>query len=227
MAFPIVPYDEWLQMGYFLDMDDGEVSYVQKGRGMPVIMIHFYGGNSWWYCRILSRFAQQYDVYVLDLPGNGRSDTPPLPYTVPDMADAVREFMTRLRIEKAHLLGIGGGAMTLVHVASCRPSRVAKLVLEVLPHWTRAEGKRLWLDKFRHMLDANELPKPTTQWPENLLQAFPGLNEAERSMAIQRMDEDFAEHGRWWVSTLKMGQLRYDTNPATRPCPGAHIVAQR
>ncbi len=26
------------------------------------------------------------------------------------------------------------------------------------------------------------------------------------------MDEDFSEHGRWWVTLLKVGQLRYDTN---------------
>ena len=161
-------------MGYFLDMDDGEVSYVQKGRGMPVIMIHFYGGNSWWYCRILSRFAQQYDVYVLDLPGNGRSDTPPLPYTVPDMADAVREFMNRLRIEKAHLLGIGGGAMTLVHVASCRPSRVAKLVLEVLPHWTRAEGKGCGWTSSATCWTRTSCPSPRHSGPRISFKHSPG-----------------------------------------------------
>ena len=208
----MIDYDEWGAMGRLLQMDDGEVFYVEKGEGTPVIMVHFYGGNSWWYCRVLDTFAQRYKVYALDLPGFGRSEEPPLPYTVPDMADALKEFMDRLHIDTAHLLGIGGGAMTLVHLASSWPSRVQKLALEVLPHWSRSEGKRLWVDKFRHMVDDDELPIPMAQWPQNLRQSFPGLTRDQRSIAIRRMDEDFSEHGRWWVTLLKVGQLRYDTN---------------
>ena len=208
----MIPYDDWVKMGRFLQLEDGKVFYVHKGEGAPVIMVHFFGGNSWWYSPILDTFAERYSVYALDLPGNAQSETPPLPYTVPDMAEALKEFMDRLEIEKAHLLAIGGGAMTLVHLASTWPSRVAKVVLEVLPHWTRAEGKELWRDTFRHLLDENELPKPMEQWPGHLRQAFPGLDEDERTLAIERMDRDFEEHGRWWVTILKVGQLRYDTN---------------
>lgn len=213
MSYDIPPYEQWIGLGKTLDLDDGQIFYVHKGQGFPVIFIHFYGGNSWWFSRVIDKFADQYSVYAPDLPGCGQSDTPVLPYDVPDMASSVLEFMDSLGIEYCHLIGIGGGSMTCVEIAARDPSRVKSLILEVLPHWTRDEAKEIWLQTFRpQFLDGNGSLRPMRDWTD-MTQRFPGLSTEERSLAFQRMESDFMNHGDWWMTILTCGQLRYDVSP--------------
>ena len=212
MLHPVVAYEDWVKMGQRTALEDGEVFYVQKGEGVPIVMLHHGGGNSCWWSRILDAFATHYSVYVLDFPGFAQSETPVLPYDIPDFATSVIGFMDRLGIDKAHLLGNSMGSQVGVHLATTRPERIHKLVLDIFPHWTRTEGKRLWLEVFRGFLDKNDQPIPFEEWDvpgDN----FMDLDEETAEVAIQRMAKDFNEHADWWVTTLKVAQLRYDVNP--------------
>ena len=143
MAFPVIDYEEWGEMGQHIDLEDGKIFYVHKGKGFPVIMTHSFGRSSWWFSRVLDTFAEQYSVYVVDLPGWGRSDTPSLPYNIPDFAYAEKEFMDKLGIDRAHLVGCSGSTQMNVHFTTTWPSRVAKLVLDAFTHWNRVEGRKV------------------------------------------------------------------------------------
>ena len=211
MAFPYA-YSDWVKMGKSIQLDDGQVFYVHKGEGFPVIMGHLYGGNSWWFSRVLDAVAEHFSVYAWDLPGCAQSQTPPFPYGPPEYADALKEFMDKLGIEKAHLVGNHGSSLTSAHFATTRPSRVGKLVMDGTPPWNRLEGRKYWHEKLRpNFLDENELPKPYDQWDHGLTgQPLPGLEDAEdRRIAVQRISQDFIDHGKWWVSILKEA-LKYD-----------------
>ena len=212
MTFPIVSYADWVKKGQFAQLEDGKVFYVHQGEGFPVIMLHFFGGNSWWFCRVLDTFAERFSIYAVDLPGCAQSETPDLPYDVPDFASAIVEFMDKLGIEKAHLVGNSGGSLMCAEVAATRPSRVGKLVLEMLPTWTRSQAKALWRDRYSNYLDEEHPRRPYENfdgWVRNS-EYFGELDDETREMAIRRMAQDFMDHAPWMLSMVRGGGLRYD-----------------
>ena len=212
MEFPVIDYEEWGEMGRYINLEDGKLFYVHKGKGFPVIMTHSFGRSSWWFSRVLDVFAEQYSVYVLDLPGWGRSDTPPLPYNIPDFAYAEKEFMDKLGIDKAHLVGCSGSTQMNVHFSTTWPSRVAKLVLDAFTHWNRVEAKRYWLERFQAV--EGRLDRPYEEWFQRTEpnQEFMFLEDGIREIAVERNIRGFEDHRQWWLDVLKVGQLKYDVN---------------
>ena len=214
MAFPVVTWEDWGKTGQHIELEDGKLFYVHRGSGFPVIMTHSFGRSSWWFSRVIDSFAEHFSVYALDLPGWGRSDTPPLPYSIPEFALAEKEFMDRMGIDRAHLVGCSGSTQMNTHFSTTWPSRVGKLVLDAFTHWTRAEAKRYWLDRFR--LVEPELDKPYSEWFKGVGTVsdaeFQWLPDGVREMAIDRNVRGFEDHRRWWMDALKVAQLKYDVN---------------
>ena len=215
MEFPVTTWDDWGKMGDYAELEDGKVFYVHKGKGFPVIMTHSFGRSSWWFSRVIDAFAEQYSVYAVDLPGWGRSDTPPLGYSIPEFAMAEKELMDKLGIERAHLVGCSGSTQINVHFSTTWPSRVAKLVLDAFTHWTRAQGKRQWRDRFRHV--EPRLDRPHDEWYQGdvevqLSREFDGLDGELREMAEERNLRGFEDHRQWWMDAIKVAQVKYDVN---------------
>ena len=207
MALPYT-YDEGVKMGRFVKLDDGEVFYIHKGRGFPVVMTHQYGGNSWWFSRVLDAISEQFSVFVMDLPGCGQSTAPPLPYGPPEYADSLKEFMDKLGIDKAHLVANKGSTVSAVHFVTERPARVAKLVLDAAPTFDRVEAKKFWKHTFLGLfLDKDEQPRSYYDWsgksPGESGTAYPGLDEDDRKAAIERAATDIQLHGKWWIASMK------------------------
>jgi pimeloyl-ACP methyl ester carboxylesterase len=210
---PVVPYDDWVASGTRVALEDGEVFYVSRGSGFPLVLAHMFGGNSWWYSRVLPALAERFTVYAFDWPGCGRSDTPPLPYDIGDFAAALEALMDALGIARAHVAGIGGGSMSCLELAATRPERVERLILEVLPVWTRAEAKQLWLDVMRpQWVDEDLRPRPFEEWGSTE-RMFVTFDPETRREALDRFAGDYRERGREWVSMLTVGQLRYEAMP--------------
>jgi pimeloyl-ACP methyl ester carboxylesterase len=68
-------------------------------------------------------------VIAPDLPGYGRSPTPPRPLDVPQLADALLDWLDLLEVERAVLVANSLGCQVAVDLAARRPERVERLVL--------------------------------------------------------------------------------------------------
>jgi 4,5:9,10-diseco-3-hydroxy-5,9,17-trioxoandrosta-1(10),2-diene-4-oate hydrolase len=101
--------------------------------GAPVVMLHGGGpGASAWsnFGRNLGVFAGRHRTLLVDQPGFGRSDKPPVTgqyFTF--AADALAGLLGELGIEKAHLVGNSLGGGTAVRFALRYPECAARLVL--------------------------------------------------------------------------------------------------
>jgi 3-oxoadipate enol-lactonase len=211
--FPVIPYEDWVASGSRVGLDDGEVFYVSQGTGPPLVLAHMFGGNSWWYSRVLQELAKRFTVYAFDWPGCAQSDSTPLPYDIPDFAAALEALMDALGIERTHLAGIGGGAMSSLEFAATRPDRIDRLVLEVLPVWTRAEARKLWVEMMRpEWVDEDLVPRPFEEWGKTD-KMFLALDPDTRRLALEQKAGDFRRRGRDWVRMLTVGQLRYEAEP--------------
>ena len=99
--------------------------------GTPVVLVHGLGGRSedW---RNLTPYLIRagFRVYMLDLPGYGRSDKPAdFSYSVPDEANAVLGFMNTLGLMQVDLGGWSMGGWIAQSFAAAHPERVNKLML--------------------------------------------------------------------------------------------------
>jgi 4,5:9,10-diseco-3-hydroxy-5,9,17-trioxoandrosta-1(10),2-diene-4-oate hydrolase len=101
--------------------------------GLPVVLLHGGGpGASGWsnFGRNLPVFAGRFRTLLVDQPGFGRSDRPPVTgnyFTF--AADALAGLLKTLGIDRVHLLGNSLGGGTAVRFALNYPDRAGRLVL--------------------------------------------------------------------------------------------------
>lgn len=106
--------------------------YREMGSGDPLLLIMGLGGNAdWWPPAFLKYLASRYHLVAFDNRGAGRSEKPPGPYSIPQMADDAAALMDRLGWPSAHVLGMSMGGMIAQELALQHPERVRKLVLVV------------------------------------------------------------------------------------------------
>ena len=119
-----MPQDRYVQV------DGLRVRFWAKGEeGSALLLIHGLGASIETWKDNIHVLAQDHRVYALDLPGNGRSDKPPAPYSLADLAQFVREFMRVEGIERASLVGNSVGGAVSMQFAIQFPDQVDKLVL--------------------------------------------------------------------------------------------------
>ncbi|WP_225409033.1 alpha/beta fold hydrolase [Stigmatella hybrida] len=110
-----------------------QVAYVELNpQGTrTLVFIHGLGSYLKFWRYQLDAFAQQgYRVVAVDLPGYGKSDKPAtFPYTMEAMADAVRELVQTLGVERPILVGHSMGGQTALSYAIRYPEEPAALVL--------------------------------------------------------------------------------------------------
>jgi len=119
----------------FADTAMMRLHYHEAGSGgdLPVVLLHGGGpGASAWsnFGPNLPVFAKQFRTLMLDQPGFGESDKPPVEgnyFTF--SARALASFLDHLEIEKVHLVGNSLGGGTAVRFALNYTGRAGKLVL--------------------------------------------------------------------------------------------------
>ena len=95
----------------------------------PVVLVHGYAISGQYMRPTLALLAHHADCWAPDLPGHGRSETPPRPLDVPGYADALVAWMDAVGLERALLVGNSLGCQVIAHVAVRHPRRVVGLVL--------------------------------------------------------------------------------------------------
>ena len=108
---------------------DQRIAYLDVGAGLPVILIHGFGGSMWQWEQQQRALSQHFRVLTLDLPGAGLSDKPEIDYRPDQMLDFFVGFMDAVKIQQATLVGNSMGAGLAIGMALAHPTRVAKLVL--------------------------------------------------------------------------------------------------
>jgi len=86
------------------------------GEGIPLLMLHGWGAHIDLLWPLASRLAPLgYRIYMLDLPGFGASDLPPVAWSVHDYADFVLAYLAHHHLDRVHLFGHSfGGRLSLI-----------------------------------------------------------------------------------------------------------------
>src|SRR6266852_8901193 len=94
------------------------IHYFDVGSGPAVVLLHGLGSRKEDWLSVLEPMAQKYRLLVPDQIGFGRSDKPLLDYSVQTYVDFLNEFLRKLKVEKASLVGESlGGWIAALYVA--------------------------------------------------------------------------------------------------------------
>jgi pimeloyl-ACP methyl ester carboxylesterase len=140
---------------------EGNMHFVKKGSGYPVVLLHPLGTSVWTWESIIDSVAQNYTCYAFDMMGHGDSDKPSRHFSLPDYAKALDHACQILNIHRAHVVGNSVGAVLATETAASFPERIDKLVLVGCPVWspfTATERLAATLDQY----EENGMPKPRT-----------------------------------------------------------------
>jgi 3-oxoadipate enol-lactonase len=95
----------------------------------PLLLIMGLGATLEWWRRLIPVLAPRYRTIVYDNRGVGRSDVPPGPYSIPQMAEDAVAVMDAAGIPSAFVFGASMGGMIAQELALNHPSRVRALIL--------------------------------------------------------------------------------------------------
>ena len=99
------------------------------GRGRPVILLHGWLGSWGLWQETMAYLGQYYRTYALDFWGFGESGKKRDTYAIHDFVSLVDQFMERLGIIRAPLVGHSMGGTVSLSVAIQYPQRVSKVVI--------------------------------------------------------------------------------------------------
>lgn len=109
----------------------GQNIYYQKvGKGKDLILIHGWGADVSTFWPIVDSLKEDFTLWLLDLPGFGRSDLPKKVFTISDFAKIIAEFLKKNKIEKPAIFGHSYGGKVAIRLTSLHPNLINKLILE-------------------------------------------------------------------------------------------------
>lgn len=110
------------------DVDDVPIGWRECGSGPVVVFLHGLGGSRTAWDPQLVGLAEDFRCVAWDMPGYGVSH--PLDHlSFAAIADAVRDLVERLGVERVHLVGESFGGMHALHTAIRHPNVVDRMVL--------------------------------------------------------------------------------------------------
>lgn len=124
--------------------EQGIVHYETLGRGRPVLLLHGWLGSWALWRDTIAILSKEFKVYALDFFGFGESLDRTANFSVPNYVALVDQFMERMGIDKAAVVGHSMGGTVSLSLSSRQPQKVVKVTVIGSP----IEGKSLnWLLK--------------------------------------------------------------------------------
>ncbi len=111
-----------------ITIENDLIHYEVLGRGRPVILVHGWLGSWRYWVPAMGHLSMKYRVYAIDLWGFGDSGRNAARYSFAMQVQLLEEFMDRLGITKAALVGHDLGAAVIARFAVTHPDRVPRLL---------------------------------------------------------------------------------------------------
>jgi pimeloyl-ACP methyl ester carboxylesterase len=110
-----------------------ELHYDVTGEGDPLLWLHGHMGHGpdWQY--VFPESPAGYRVIAPDLRGHGRSTGAGPAYSFRQSAQDVFALLDSLAVNRVRIIGLSGGGITALHMATAQPDRVTAMVIVSAP----------------------------------------------------------------------------------------------
>ncbi len=108
-----------------------KTSYLDKGSGEMVFMLHGWGSNKELFNNLIDAASEKYRVIAPDFPGFGGTEEPPEVWAVDDFVKWTLEFIAQFSPEKVILLGHSFGGRVVIKISAMDnlPFTLEKIIL--------------------------------------------------------------------------------------------------
>lgn len=114
----------------FVETAAGRLRYAKRGDGAErVVLVHGFGGDLDNWLFNIDALAEGASVYALDLPGHGQSTKAAPDLSLKGLSAALVDFIEKLGLAPAHLVGHSMGGAIALRTAIDRPDLVKSLTL--------------------------------------------------------------------------------------------------
>ena len=115
-----------------LTTDDGvKLYYEEAGTGAPIVFVHEFGGDHRSWEPQLRHFSRRYRCIAYNARGYPPSDVPEdfEGYSQARARDDIRDVLSELQIEKAHVVGLSMGAFATLHFGMAYGERASSITV--------------------------------------------------------------------------------------------------
>lgn len=105
------------------------VHFQAFGSGTPLLIVHGWGDSSASWSAVAQLLSPHFQVFLLDLPGFGGSDTPPCAWTVAEYTQVLSAFIEELELDSVIIVGHSHGGKIACEYAASSNAKAAALVL--------------------------------------------------------------------------------------------------
>lgn len=108
---------------------DFKLNYVEKGEGMPLVLLHGNGEDGSYFFHQMDYFSKSCRVIAVDTRGHGLSPRGTKPFTLAQFADDLKQFLDEHGLDRIVLLGFSDGANIAMLFALKYPEYLERLIL--------------------------------------------------------------------------------------------------
>ena len=126
-----------------LEVNGIELSYELVGQGDPLLWLHggLGCGSDWRY--IFRDPPEGYLLITPDLRGHGASTNPSGVFTFRQCAQDMHALLRHLHIDRVKAIGLSGGGIALLHMATAEPASIESMVVVSAPPYFPAEARQI------------------------------------------------------------------------------------
>jgi pimeloyl-ACP methyl ester carboxylesterase len=106
----------------------GSVHWLERGQGMPVVLLHGLGGDIGFWTAEIEALAEHVRVIAIDLRGSGQTPMSG-PTTIEELADDVAAVLDAAGVSSCDVVGFSMGGLVAQAFALRWPTRLRRLVL--------------------------------------------------------------------------------------------------
>ena len=142
-----------------------ELYWEEHGVGEPLLWLHggMGRGADWRY--LFKEPPPGYRIIAPDLRGHGRTTNPAGVFTFRQCALDVHALLSHLKIPRIKAIGLSGGGLTLLHMATAAPASIDSMVIVSAPPYFPEQVRVIQRQYSEAMLDEAEMERMRQRHP--------------------------------------------------------------
>lgn len=113
----------------YITIDTKKIHYLRKGKGLPILFVHGWGGSMKSLISVFEMAAKHFDAIIIDLPGFGKSDPPNTNWGIIEYSSVVNKLINKLNLGKIVYFGHSFGGSLGIYLSAQNPNIFSHLIL--------------------------------------------------------------------------------------------------